>query len=113
MSRKGIVRRRGAGQAALRLLLYAVLVLFCLVYLLPLVIMVSTSLKSLGEIRTGSLISLPTQVSLDAWLKAWGTACVGVRSTGRAPSVWRSVLRVVPAVLVSPLVGAGNGCALP
>ncbi|MBN9315702.1 MAG: carbohydrate ABC transporter permease [Devosia sp.] len=112
MSRKGIVRRRGAGQAALRLLLYAVLVLFCLVYLLPLVIMVSTSLKSLGEIRTGSLISLPTQVSLDAWLKAWGTACVGVRCKGIAPYMWNSVLMVVPAVLISTLLGAVNGYAL-
>jgi len=108
----GIVRPRGPAQGALRVLLFAVLGLFCLYYLAPLVVMVSTSLKSLEEIRTGSLISLPRAVSLDAWAKAWGAACVGVRCTGLEPYVWNSVLMVVPAVVISTFLGAINGYAL-
>ncbi len=108
----GIVRPRGPAQGALRVLLFAVLGLFCLYYLAPLVVMVSTSLKSLEEIRTGSLISLPRAVSLDAWAKAWGSACVGVRCTGLEPYVWNSVLMVVPAVGISTFLGAINGYAL-
>ncbi len=62
----GIVRRRGAGAWFGRALLFTVLGLFCLYYLIPLVVMISTSLKSLEEIRQGTLISLPRDVRFDA-----------------------------------------------
>ena len=48
------------GKTTLRVILYVLLTLFALYYLLPLFVMVTTSLKSLEEIRTGSLIALPT-----------------------------------------------------
>ena len=112
MSESGIVRRRSAGHTLLRILLFAVLGLFCFVYLMPLVVMISTSLKSLAEIRTGSFISLPKEVTFDAWGKAWSTACVGVRCNGIEPYMWNSVVMVVPAVLISTFLGAINGYAL-
>lgn len=111
-AQSAIVRRKGPAQRALRVLLFVVLGLFCLYYLMPLVVMVSTSLKSLAEIRTGSLISLPREVTFDAWAKAWSSACVGVRCNGVEPYMWNSVLMVVPAVLVSTMLGAVNGYAL-
>ena len=40
-------------------MLYALLALFALYYLMPLFVMVSTSLKTLDEIRSGNLVSLP------------------------------------------------------
>ena len=52
---------------ALRWLLYIILGLFALYYLMPLFVMITTSLKSLEEIRTGDLISLPREVTFDAW----------------------------------------------
>lgn len=112
MSREGIVERRGARHVALRILLFAVLGLFCFIYLMPLVVMVSTSLKSLTEIRTGSFIALPREVTFDAWGKAWNSACVGVRCNGLAPYIWNSVMMVVPAVVISTFLGAINGYAL-
>jgi glucose/mannose transport system permease protein len=96
----------------MRILLFAVLGIFCLYYLLPLFIMVATSLKSLDEIRTGTLVSLPRQITFDAWVRAWGSACVGVRCDGLKPYVWNSVLMVVPAVAISTALGAVNGYAL-
>ncbi|MDG4897574.1 carbohydrate ABC transporter permease [Mesorhizobium sp. WSM4976] len=96
----------------MRILLFAVLGVFCLYYLLPLFIMMATSLKSLDEIRTGTLVSLPRQITFDAWLKAWGSACVGVRCDGLKPYIWNSVLMVVPAVAISTALGAVNGYAL-
>jgi glucose/mannose transport system permease protein len=74
--------------------------------------MISTSLKSLEEIRTGTLISLPKAVTFEAWAKAWNSACVGVRCTGLEPYVWNSVAMVVPAVAISTILGALNGYAL-
>lgn len=108
----GIVRPKGLRQALLRGLLFAVLILFCLYYLMPLVVMVSTSLKSLEEIRTSSLVSLPQAVNFDAWAKAWSSACVGVRCTGLEPYFMNSVLMVVPSVIISTMLGALNGYAL-
>jgi glucose/mannose transport system permease protein len=108
----GIVRRKGWGQALLRLLLFAVLGLFCLYYLMPLVVMVSTSLKSLDEIRRSSLLSLPQAITFEAWAKAWASACVGVRCNGLQPYLLNSVIMVGPAVFISTLLGAINGYAL-
>lgn len=108
----GIVRPRGLKNTLLRLLLFAILGLFCLYYLMPLFVMISTSLKSLEEIRTSSLISLPKEVTFAAWQKAWSAACVGVRCTGLQPYFMNSILMVVPAVAISTLLGALNGYAL-
>ncbi|MCB1424600.1 MAG: carbohydrate ABC transporter permease [Brucellaceae bacterium] len=108
----GIVRKKGWRQTLARISLYAALALFCLYYLAPLLVMISTSLKSLEEIRTGTLISPPGSISFDAWAKAWSQACVGVRCDGLKPYMMNSVAMVVPAVFVSTLLGALNGYAL-
>lgn len=97
------------GKIALRWLLYVVLGVFALYYLMPLFVMITTSLKSLEEIRTGDLISLPREVTFDAWITAWSTACTGIQCEGVRPFFWNSVLIAVPAVLISTLIGAING----
>jgi glucose/mannose transport system permease protein len=108
----GIVRRRGFGATILRAVLFAILGLFALYYLMPLVVMMATSVKSLDEIRAGSLVSLPRDVTFEPWIKAWETACVGVRCDGLRSYVWNSVMMVVPAVFISTALGAINGYAL-
>ena len=108
----GIVRPKGWHRSLTRGLLFFVLGLFCLYYLIPLLVMVSTSLKSLAEIREGTLLSLPRDITAEAWLKAWDSACVGVRCDGLKPFMWNSVAMVVPAVLLSTTLGAINGYAL-
>lgn len=104
--------RPTAGQRALRWTLYLILALFAAYYLLPLYVMVATSLKSLDEIREGSLLALPRVITFDAWADAWSTACIGVNCTGLKPYFWNSVAMAVPAVVISTLVGALNGYAL-
>ncbi len=96
-------------QIVLRWLLYLILGLFALYYLMPLFVMVTTSLKSLEEIRTGDLVSLPRQVTFDAWVTAWSSACTGIQCEGVRPFFWNSVLIAVPAVAISTLIGALNG----
>jgi glucose/mannose transport system permease protein len=109
---EGVVRQKGMHTTLMRVALFGVLVLFCLYYLIPLMVMVATSLKSLPEIREGSLISPPREVTFDAWAKAWNAACVGVRCNGLAPYMWNSVMMTVPAVVISTILGALNGYAL-
>ena len=95
-----------------RVMLYTLLILFALYYLMPLFVMLTTSLKTLDDIRGGNLISLPEQVSFDAWIKAWSSACTGVNCGGLSGNFWNSVSFVLPAVAISTLVGALNGYVL-
>ncbi|MDV7269327.1 carbohydrate ABC transporter permease [Thioclava sp. A2] len=106
-------RDRSAGSLALRIALrwglYTILVLFAIYYLLPFFVMVTTSLKSLDEIRTGSLVALPREVTFDAWKTAWSGACSGIKCEGLQPYFWNSMLMAVPSVMLSTLIGALNG----
>lgn len=95
-----------------RLMLWLLLLAFALVFLAPLYVMVVTSLKDAEQLRAGHLLSLPTAPTLQAWSKAWGSACTGVQCEGLAPFFWNSVAMVVPAVLISTLIGSINGYVL-
>eukprot|EP01042_Synura_sphagnicola_P016794 gene16794-21232_t len=61
-----------------RVAIYVLLVLVALYYLAPLYVMITTSLKSLDEIRTSNLLALPHAPTIAAWGKAWDSACTGV-----------------------------------
>jgi glucose/mannose transport system permease protein len=76
---------------------------------MPLYVMITTSLKDIEEIRQGNLLALPHAPTLYAWLKAWGSACTGSECEGLAPFFFNSIRIVVPAVLISTLIGALNG----
>ena len=108
----GIVRPKSFTNTLLRYLLFFILGLFALYYLMPMIVMVITALKPLEEIRTGTLLSLPREPTLEPAFRAWNSACVGVRCAGLSPYVLNSVIMVVPAVAISTLLGAVNGYAL-
>ena len=93
-------------------LIYITLIVFAAFYLLPLYVMVATSLKSADEIRAGNLISWPLSISFDAWVKAWDTACIGISCEGIKNYFFNSVKMVIPAVFLSILPGAFNGYVL-
>ena len=93
----------------LRILLYFFLSFFVLYYLLPLFVMITTSLKSLEEIRTGSLVALPRNITFEAWGTAWSSACTGIQCEGLKPYFWNSIFIAIPAVFISTLIGALNG----
>ena len=65
------------GERFSRALVYVALLLFVIYFLAPLFIMVITSIKPMSEIRTGTLISLPRNPTLEPWLRAWGSATGG------------------------------------
>ncbi|MFJ9450560.1 MULTISPECIES: carbohydrate ABC transporter permease [unclassified Herbaspirillum] len=95
-----------------RVLIYILLVLVALYYLAPLYVMITTSLKSLDEIRTSNLLAPPMAPTVAAWGKAWDTACTGVDCGGLAPFFWNSIKMTIPAVLISTLIGSLNGYVL-
>ncbi|MFC6489415.1 carbohydrate ABC transporter permease [Nitratireductor sp. GCM10026969] len=95
-----------------RYVIYGLLGLFAAVYLLPFVVMLITSLKPLAEIRSGNMLALPANPTLDAWVKAWSGACIGVTCDGIKGYFWNSIKMVVPAVAISTILGALNGYVL-
>ncbi|WP_429232443.1 carbohydrate ABC transporter permease [Inquilinus ginsengisoli] len=99
-------------QVGLRWLLFAVLGVFALIYLFPLFVMVVTSLKTLDEVRAGNLLSLPRNPTVEPWISAWATTCVGLTCEGLKGYFLNSILMTVPAVAISAVLGALNGYVL-
>ena len=95
-----------------RLGVYAFLLTSALFFLLPLYVMLVTSIKPMAEIRLGNILSLPVHFTLDAWRVAWQSACTGLDCQGIQVGFWNSVRIVVPSTVLSILVGAVNGYAL-
>ncbi len=94
------------------IVLYGILILVAAYYLVPLYVMVTTSLKSMDQIRLGNIFSLPRHPSFDAWVKAWATACTGLNCDGLSRGFWNSVRITVPSVILSILIASVNGYAL-
>ena len=105
------LRRRSRFTPA-RLGVYAFLLTSALFFLLPLYVMLVTSVKPMTEIRLGNILSLPVHFTLDAWRVAWQSACTGLDCQGIQVGFWNSVRIVVPSTVLSILVGAVNGYAL-
>jgi glucose/mannose transport system permease protein len=91
---------------------YAFLLVSAIFFLIPLYVMVTTSLKTMDEIRLGAIFALPGKASFDAWVQAWSSACTGLECKGISVGFWNSVRIVVPSTVISIFVGALNGYAL-
>ena len=91
---------------------YGTLLLFAVYYLLPLWVMVVTSLKGMPEIRMGNIFSPPVEVTFQPWVKAWSEACTGINCDGLSRGFWNSVTILVPSTIVSILIASVNGYAL-
>ncbi len=92
--------------------LYGTLLVVSLYYLLPLWVMVMTSLKGMPEIRMGNIFSPPVEITFQPWVKAWAEACTGINCDGLSRGFWNSVRILVPSVVLSIAVASVNGYAL-
>lgn len=94
------------------IMLYGTLTLAALYYLLPLYVMVVTSMKGMPEIRLGNIFSPPLEITFEPWAKAWASACTGLNCDGLSRGFWNSVRITIPSTLISILVASVNGYAL-
>jgi len=89
-----------------RLLLYLVLIAFALYYLMPVYVLVVTSLKSFAEVNLYRMWNPPRTFSLESFRRAlFG----GMGYQGLAPNILNSVIMVLPATLISAALGSLNG----
>jgi glucose/mannose transport system permease protein len=92
--------------------LYGALIVVALYYLLPLYVMIVTSLKGMPEIRLGNIFSPPVEITFQPWVKAWAEACTGLNCEGLSRGFWNSVQILIPSVVLSIAVASVNGYAL-
>ena len=74
--------------------------------------MLVTSLKTMPEIRLGSIFALPSDLTFEPWSKAWASACTGLNCNGIQVGFFNSVRILLPSVAISILVGSLTGYAL-
>ncbi|MCA3436154.1 MAG: carbohydrate ABC transporter permease [Rhodobacter sp.] len=94
------------------ILLYGTLTVIAAYYLLPLYVMVVTSLKGMPEIRLGNIFAPPVEITFQPWVKAWAQACTGLNCDGLSRGFWNSVRITVPSVILSIAIASVNGYAL-
>ncbi|PDT38024.1 sugar ABC transporter permease [Rhizobium sp. M10] len=94
------------------IIIYGTLFVAAVYYLIPLYVMVVTSLKGMPEIRLGNIFSPPMEITFEPWVKAWATACTGLNCDGLSRGFWNSVRITVPSVIVSIAIASVNGYAL-
>ncbi len=95
-----------------RIGLYAFMIGAAAFFLLPLWIMIVTSLKTMDEIRLGNILAWPSLLTVQPWIKAWSEACTGLECEGIRVGFWNSIRILIPSVILSILIGAINGYAL-
>ena len=60
------------------IMIYGLLLVAAIYYILPLYVMVVTSLKGMPEIRLGNIFSPPVEITFQPWSTAWTSACTGL-----------------------------------
>jgi glucose/mannose transport system permease protein len=94
------------------IIVYGTLFVAAVYYLIPLYVMVVTSLKGMPEIRLGNIFSPPVEITFEPWVKAWAEACTGLNCDGLSRGFWNSVRITIPSTIISIAIASINGYAL-
>ncbi|NNU27446.1 carbohydrate ABC transporter permease [Isoptericola sediminis] len=82
---------------------YAAMILFVLIVLIPVYVLFVTSFKGAGDASPSRAWNLPTDWTLDNWRGAWNAL---------SPAIWRTFQMVIPAAIISAMLGSMNGFVL-
>ena len=74
-----------------RIGMYCFILVCAIFFLMPLYVMVITSLKDMDEIRAANILNLPKELSFYSWPKAWSQACTGFVCEGLKPGFFNSI----------------------
>ncbi|EAR49731.1 permease of ABC sugar transporter [Oceanicola granulosus HTCC2516] len=103
-------RHRGLNGRSLAVLVF--LTMCALFFCVPLYVVLTTSLKTMEEIRQGQIFALPDTWTLEAWRFAWNEACSGITCEGLKVGFWNSVRILVPSLILSISLAMVTGYAL-
>ncbi len=85
-----------------RIFTYAFLVVAALWFLMPIYMLLVTSIKNFEEVTTARMWMLPIKPTIDGFVSAWTEGKIG---SGFVNSIWITV----PASIISSLMGSLNG----
>jgi len=97
---------------ASRIVIYALLSLFAVIYLVPLLVVFFNSFRDQAEIAQNGLIAFPRSFAFHAWADAWSSYCIGGTCEGMKRNFMNSLWMAIPATILSTLLGALNGYVL-
>jgi glucose/mannose transport system permease protein len=97
------LQRRRARRTTARAGKYVALAIFAVIVLMPVYVLVVTSFKEVAETDPSHAWSLPSIWTTDAWHQAWDQL---------SPNLRNSFELVIPATLISTLLGSLNGFVL-
>lgn len=95
-----------------RVMIYGVLTLSAAFYLVPLAVVMLNSVRSTEDIMQNSVIGLPASLIWSNFSHTWSRYCIAQHCTGIQPYFWNSIRMVIPATIISTLLGALNGYSL-
>jgi glucose/mannose transport system permease protein len=94
-----------------RVVLYAVLIAFAVLYLMPVYVLIVTGMKNFAEVSLYRMWDLPSGLHFDSYVKAWfGSEAEGFR--GLDVNFMNSVYLTIPATIISAMWGSINGYIL-
>lgn len=94
-----------------RILLYAVMLVFAAGFLLPVYLLLITALKSFDQVSLSRMWEWPTSLSLESFERAWNPNAREGYAGMRGP-FFNSLVLVIPATILSCLLGSMNGYVL-
>jgi glucose/mannose transport system permease protein len=94
---------RPVGRHRARVLLYAVMIVFAAFYLLPVYLLIITSLKSFEEVSLSRMWELPHGLNFQSFARAWEVM---------GGSFVNSIKLTFPATIISCVLGSLNGYVL-
>jgi glucose/mannose transport system permease protein len=103
MSTPGSMSPRITRRRVTRFTTYALLVLFAVLFLIPVYMVLITSFKSSAQATLSTMWNLPSGLNMEGFNEA---------ITKLAPNFANSIYLVVPATLISAIVGSLNGYVL-
>jgi glucose/mannose transport system permease protein len=92
--------------------LYLLLIMSAAFFLLPFYVMMSTSLKTVDEVRLSSALSLPQVPQFVNWWHAWFSACTGQTCNGVSEGFFNTAKITVLATILTLAIASVSGFAL-
>ena len=86
-----------------KILRYTILIVFAIFFLTPMYVLLSTSLKPFANVSINTMWQLPASISFEGFTEAFAKL---------APNVLNSFYLVIPATLISAIMGSLNGYVL-
>lgn len=94
---------RSTQRRLLRVVVYGLLIFVAILFLIPVYMVLVTSFKSFDQVSLSTMWNFPTQFTLDGFREAFEKL---------SPNLLNSLMLVIPATLISAVLGSLNGYVL-